>query len=122
MELPLLLLVIERSPETPMVSVSEALLLPGAGSGTVAAEATVAVLVTEPVAVARTMAVRVNVAVAPGERLTLVLILPLPAAWAQLPPLEAAQVHDAEVSCGGMASVTVAPLTVLGPLLRTVMV
>jgi hypothetical protein len=119
-EVTLFVLVIERSPIELIVSVSVALLLPGAGSGTAPGGVTVAVLTSEPVAVGNTDDVTVNVAVEPGARLTVVLIPPLPLGAAQLPPAEAAQVHVAAPNFEERGSVTVAPLTALGPLFLTV--
>lgn len=121
-EVALFVLVIARSAETLIVSESVSLLLAGIGSGTEAGEDTVAVLTSEPVAELMTVARSLNVATLPGSRLTVVLMLPLPLGAAQLPPVVAVQVHVTPVSFNGTISVTVTPLAVLGPLLRTVMV
>lgn len=61
-------------------------------------------------------------AVPPASRFTVVLILPLPEALAQDEPLEAVHVQENVLYLLEMVSVTVAPVTALGPLLVTVMV
>src|SRR5437588_22310 len=109
-----------------MVVVTVALLLAAVGSknpdGTVAE----AVLLTVPVAVERTGAVTVKVATAPLLRLTVVPMLPVPLAAPQLPVpvvIEQVQLVPATLSLLlSKVSVTVAPVTLLGPLLVTVMV
>src|SRR5689334_10196192 len=111
-----------RSAEMLMVSVSVSVLLFGLGSGTDAGGVTVAALTSEPVTELITVAFSLKVATLPGSRLTVVLVLPLPLGAPQLPPVVAVQVQVTLVSFVGTVSVTVAPLTVLGPLLRTVMV
>ncbi len=118
----LFVFVIARSPDAEIVSVSVSLLLFGAVSGTVADEATVAVLTSDPLALLTTVAFTLKVAILPGRRLTVVLMLPAPLGLAQLPPAVAVHVQRTLVSFTGMLSVTVAPITVLGPVLRTVMV
>src|SRR5215831_12579375 len=105
-----------RSATRLMVSVSVALLLPGVGSVTPAGVAILAVLAIEPVALPATVALTVKVAVPPLSRLTLAEMLPLPLAG-QLDPALAAQVQLPMVSPAGAVSVTVAPVTALGPLL-----
>lgn len=118
----LLVLVIAKSTVVTMVLVSVALLFAGVGSGAEAGAVTVAVLVRVPVAELTTVAFKLNVVVAPGSRLTVVLMLPLPLAAPQLAPADGVQVQLTLVSLVGTVSVTVAPLTVLGPLFLTTMV
>lgn len=118
----LFVLVNAKSAENVTVSVSVSLLLFGTGSGTEAGDVTVAVLTSDPVAELITVARSLNVAMLPGSRLTVVLMLPLPLGTAQLPPTVAVQVQVTLVSFEGTISDTVAPLTLLAPLLRTVMV
>src|SRR4029077_9040936 len=113
-------LVIARSATRLTVSVSVALLLPGVGSVTPAGAATVAVLAIEPVALPAPLALTVNVAVPPLSRLTNTEMLPLPLAG-QLEPADAAQVQVPKVRPDGAVSVTVAPVTALGPLLVATM-
>src|SRR5690242_11186404 len=104
------------------VSVSVALSLPAVPSITPAGAATVAVFASEPVAEAATLQVAVKVAVPPLRRLTaLVAMLPEPDAGHALPAL-AAQVQVQALSAAGKVSVTVAPVTALGPLFVAVMV
>ena len=81
--------------------------------------ATVAVLVSVPVAVLDVCAVRLNVAVPFTARLTVALMLPAPLGEPQLEPAEAVQVHVALLKLAGSTSVTVAPVTAIGPLLVT---
>lgn len=94
----------------------------GDESGADTGEVTVAVLLRVSVAELITVACKLKVAVAPGNKLTVVFMLPLPLGAAQVAPAEAAQVQVTFVNLVGTLSVTVAPLTVLGPLLRTTMV
>src|SRR5438445_114127 len=101
------------------VSLSVALLLP-AGSLIPAGAVTVAVFVIVP-ELAVTVAVAVNVAVPPLSRLTLALRLPLPLAG-QVDPADAAQVKRTLATCARKLSVTVAPLTALGPALLATIV
>jgi hypothetical protein len=68
-----------------------------------------------------TVAVAVKVAVPPDSRLTLALRFPLPDAG-QLDPADAAQVQVTPLTCAGKLSVTVAPVTALGPPLLTTIV
>src|SRR2546425_100546 len=89
-------------------------LLFSAGTFTPAGAVTVATLVIVPVPV--TVAAAVNVAVPPARRSTAALRLPLPLAG-QLEPAEAAHVHVTPLSWAGKLSVTVAPVTALGPAL-----
>lgn len=84
--------------------------------------ATVAILVNVPLAVLEIVAVIVNVAVPPTVRLTVALMLPFPFGVPQLEPVEAVQVHVAFVRTFGKLSVTVAPVTTLGPALLTTIV
>lgn len=81
---------------------------------------TLAVLVTVAVASAGKVAVSVYVATPPLARLTVELMLPVPAAAPQLDPLVAEQVQETLVKMLGTLSVTVAPVTGLGPSLVTV--
>lgn len=92
------------------------------GSAVPLGGATVAILLSVPVAVLETVAVSVKVAEPPTSRFTAALILPVPFAVPQLEPDDAVQVHDAFVSVLGKLSVTVAPVTALGPALLTTMV
>ncbi len=81
-----------------------------------------AVLARLPVAAAPMLATTVNVAVLPTGRLTVSLMLPLPLAVKPdaLPVATAVQV--ALVDRSRQVSVTVAPVTLLGPLLVTTIV
>lgn len=97
-------------------------MLPLSGSVTPLGLETMAVLVMVPVALDGKDAVSVNVAVPPFTRLTVVLMLPVPLALPQLDPLDAAHVHETLLRIPGTVSVTVAPVTGLGPSLVTVMV
>src|SRR5437879_3428513 len=101
------------------VLLSVALLFPG-GSFSPAGAVTVAVFVIGPEP-AVTVAVAVNVAVPPLSRLMLALRLPLPLAG-QLDPADAAQVQVIPESWAGKLSVTVAPMTALGPALLATIV
>src|SRR5438132_9675011 len=114
-------LVIERSATRLIVSVSVALLLLGVGSVTPTGAAIVAVLAIEPAALPATVALTVNVAVPALSRFTLAAMLPVPLAG-QLDPALAAQVQAPIVKPAGAVSVTVAPMTALGPLLVATMV
>ncbi len=96
---------------TVLLSVAE--LLP-AGSFTPGGAAIVAVLLTGPVPVA--VAVMVNVAAPPARRSTLAVRSPAPLAGQAEPPV-ATQVHVAAVNCAGITSLTIAPVTLLGPAL-----
>ncbi len=112
-------LVIARSAVGVMtVLPSVAALLP-AGSFTPTGAVTVAVLEMVPVPLA--VAVTVNVAVPPLSRSTVAARLPAPLAGQTEPPL-AVQVQVAPLSCAGKTSVTVAPVTALGPALLATMV
>src|SRR5260370_1190951 len=102
------------------VSVSVAVLLPGVGSVVPAGAATLAVLLRLPVAEAEMFAVTVNVAVPPFARLTVVLMSPVPLVTPQL--AAGAHVQLALLMPAGSVSVTVAPVTALGPPFVTVMV
>lgn len=104
------------------VEVAVEVLLPVSGSVTPPGAVTVAVFVSEPVALAGSFADRVKVAVPALARLTVVLMFPVPLAWPQLDPLDAVQVHVTFVSELGTVSVTVAPVTGLGPSFVTTMV
>lgn len=97
-------------------------MLPPSGSVTPLGLETVAVLVMFPVAFDGKDAVRVKVAEPPFARLTVVLMLPVPLALPQLDPLDAAHVQETLPRMPGTVSVTVAPVTGLGPSLVTVIV
>ena len=84
--------------------------------------ATVAVFVSVPVAVLAACAVNVKVAVPFTARFTVVLRFPVPLVAVQLEPADAAQVHVAPLNVAGKLSVTVAPVTAIGPLLVTTIV
>ena len=101
------------------VSVSVALLFPGVGSLTV--DEMEAVLASDPVALAATLQFAVNVAVPFTGRFTLALMLPEPDAG-QLPPLPPAHVHVQPGNAAAKLSVTVAPVTPVGPALLATMV
>lgn len=77
---------------------------------------------TAAVAFAGNVACNVKVAVPALARLTVVLMLPVPLACPQLEPLDAVHVHETFVKAAGTLSVTVAPVTGLGPSLVTVIV
>src|SRR2546422_7698908 len=102
---------------TVLLSVAE--LFPD-GSLTPAGAVMVAVFVIVPEP-AVTVAVAVKVAVPPASRSTAALRLPLPLAG-QLDPAEAAQVHVTPLTWAGKLSVTVAPITALGPALLATIV
>src|SRR5262245_6940773 len=106
------------------VSVSVALLLPGVGSVTPAGAVIVAVLTRVPVTAGLTWTVKVKVTVALTGRLTVVARAPLPALGPATlpPPLLAVAVQVALVTPVGTESETLAPVTALGPALRTTMV
>lgn len=117
------LLTIVNCTVPPFVFVAVALLRHGAvahvleGSG----ELTVAVFAIDPVADSATVALTVYVTDPPLGRVTLSLMLPLPPA-VHVPPPAPTHVHVTPVSCAGIASLTVAPVTPLGPLLLTTIV
>src|SRR5204863_9961868 len=96
------------------VSVSVALLLPGVGSVAPLGTATVAVLTSVPVAAAERVAVSVYVTLAPTGRLTVSAMLPAPDA-VHVPPPAPTHVQLAPLNTAGNVSVTVAPVTLLGP-------
>src|SRR5438477_475121 len=119
-------LVMARSETREAVSVSVALLLLVLGSVVPAGAVTVAVFTRLPVAAGLAVPVTVKTTElpAPAAMLTVALrLLPKP-----LPPLvtEAVpvvlEVHVTPVRLAGRVSATVAPMTLLGPLLVTVMV
>src|SRR5436309_2942924 len=103
------------------LSLSVALLLAGLGSVTPAGGVTVAVLVKLPVAAGSICTVKVKVAVALTGRLAVVARAPLPLAGPVTlpPPLLVLNVQLAAVTPAGRGSNTLAPVTALGPLLRT---
>jgi hypothetical protein len=96
------------------VSVSVALLFAGFGSVTPLGTATVAVLLSVPVADALTVPVSVYVTLPLTGRFTVSLMLPEPLA-VQVPPPAPTHVQLAPVIVAGRVSVTVAPVTALGP-------
>ncbi len=104
-----------------ITSVAVALLLP-AGSTTPSGAVTVAVLASEPVAPAAMVPVAVNVTVPPLSTSTLALRSPAPLAAPQAEPALAVQVQVTPERIAGNTSLTVAPVTALGPELVTVMV
>jgi len=98
-----------------------ALLFPATGSVVPPGAVTVAVLLSVPVAPGDTVALTVYVSVPPERMLALSAMFPEPLA-AQLEPAEAEHVQETPVSVPGKVSLTVAPVTWLGPLLVTVIV
>ena len=82
---------------------------------------TVAVFTRFPLAVPDILAVTVYVILEPAGILTESLILPEPLA-VQVAPPALTHVQVALVICAGKLSVTVAPITLAGPLLETVIV
>src|SRR5262245_4553326 len=106
------------------VSLSLALLLPGLGSVTPAGAVTVAVLARVPVAEGAIRTVKVKVTVALTGRSTVVARAPAPLAGPATlpPPLLSVAVQVAAVTPAGRGSDTLAPVTALGPALRTTMV
>ena len=108
-------LVICRSASGFGVSVSVAELLPGVGSVTPGGVAMATVFVRLPVAPESTVPVSVNVMFAPLARFTRALMLPLP--FGPADPLPYREVHVAPVMFAGTASVTLAPMTLVGPTL-----
>src|SRR5437763_1561421 len=104
------------------VSVSVALLLPGLGSVVPGGSDALVVLTRLPVALGLMAATTVKVAVPPTARLTLALMSPEPLAGPLEPVPVYVAVQAALVMPNGRASVTVAPVTALGPLLVTTIV
>jgi hypothetical protein len=111
---------ISTSAEGTSASVAVALLFP-AGSLVPTGAATVAVFAIVPVALAEMVPVAVKVTVPPLSTFTLAARSPLPLAAGQAEPALAEQVQVTPVSVAGKMSVTVAPVTALGPALPTVM-
>ena len=120
--LALLVLVMLRSVDGTKLRETLAELLAGFGSATPLGRATDAVLVNVPVAELEVCAVKLKVAVPFTARLTVALMLPLPLGAPQLEPADAVQVQVAPLSVPGKTSVTVAPVTAIGPLFVTTMV
>jgi hypothetical protein len=115
--------VIDRSAVAPTLTIAVPVLLPGVGSVTEEGTAAVAVLVIGPPGNdAATDVVMMNVATALGAKSTVVPMFPDPVAAPQAPVPAIEQVHVAAPKPAGKLSVTVAPLTVEGPPLVTVMV
>jgi hypothetical protein len=98
-------------------SLSVALLSLESGSGMLLE--TLAVFESVPVAVTLSVALTTNVAVPPLATVTLVAIDPLPLAAGQLEPDEAVHVQLTPLRTAGKVSLTVAPVTALGPPLLT---
>jgi hypothetical protein len=108
-----------------IVSVSVAALFATLGSPTLAGTLTAAVFVTLPVALAETFAVTVYTILAPLGRFTVsIKFVPLIATGSHplAPPLCDVHAHDQVVIFVGLLSVIIAPMTLLGPLLVTVIV
>src|SRR6187401_41416 len=99
-----------------------AVLLAGTGSVAPTGAATAAVLSSEPSAPDAIRPVRVNVARSPASSVTVVARFPVPEGAAQLDPASATQVHAGATSATGNTSVTLAPVTGLGPVLVTTIV
>src|SRR4051812_24808159 len=114
-------LVRDRSAWGVRVSVSPALLLAGVGSVTPAGGGAGGGLASEPVAEGSICTVKVKVTVALTGRSTVVARAPVPLLGPETlpPPLLAVSVQLAAVTPAGSGSDTLAPLTALGPLLRT---
>lgn len=119
----LFVLVIVKSATGVSVSVSVAELFAGFGSVVPLGTATLTVLDTVPVAALETVTTNVKVAVPPTARLIAVLfIFTWPLGALQLDPADAVQVHEPMINALGRMSVTVAPVTALGPALVTTIV
>src|SRR4249919_1531887 len=116
------LLVTWTSAEGASVTVLVAVLLVVSPSRAPAGAATVDVLTSRPVAFPAIRPVTVNVARSPASSVTVVARLPVPEAAAQLDPGSAAQVQAGATSATGNRSLTLAPVTGLGPVLVTTMV
>src|SRR5688572_6029624 len=103
------------------VSITElvAALLAVSGSTAPAGAVTVAVLTSTPVAFAAITPVTMNVARSPASSETVVARLPEPERAAQPDPASAVQVQTGATSTTGNRSVTLAPVTGLGPMLVT---
>jgi len=113
--------VIATSADGTSASLAVALLFP-AGSFVPTGAATVAVLASVPVALAEIVPVAVNVTVPPLSTFTLAARFPLPLAAGQAEPAVAVQLQVTPLMIAGKLSVTVAPVTALGPALLTAMV
>src|SRR5262249_48868889 len=113
----------ERSAWGVRSSVSVALSLAGLGSVTPAGGLTVAVLTRNPVAAGAICTVKVEVTVAFTGRSTVVPRAPAPMLGPLTlpPPVARANAQVAAVAPAGRGSSTLAPLTALGPRLRTTM-
>jgi hypothetical protein len=96
-------------------------LLPVSGSVVSAGGQMTAVLLSD-VAAGSTRPVIVKVALPPANSETVVTRLPLPDTAAQLEPLLATHVHVGDKNAALNVSVTLAPVTGLGPLLVTTIV
>src|SRR3989442_312101 len=105
----------ERSAVGVRVSVSVAELLPGVGSVAPPGAVTVAVFTRVPVAPGATVALTVNVAIPPTGRLTVAPMSPLPEAEPHEPPAEPTLGKLTPGGSAGIVSVTVSPVTELGP-------
>src|SRR5438093_828250 len=105
-----------------IVSVSVALLFARLGSVIPPGGVTVAVFDRVPEALMLSVPVAVNVTVLPEMRFTIWLMFPEPLGAPQLEPAEAVHVQVIVVSAAGKGSVTIAPVTRLGPALVTAIV
>src|SRR6266540_1918172 len=101
-----------------------AVLLAGVGSLTPLGGVTVVLLTNCPVVPLGTVPLSVKMALPPLTRLTVVAMLPVPLAapHALGAVAEQVQVNPAPLSAAGNGSLTVAPVTSLGPLLVTTIV
>src|SRR5260370_915189 len=115
-----------RSATWVMVLLSVAVLLFRLGSLSPPGGVTVAVLTRVPVALALMLAEKEKVTLAPTGKSTLVLRAPLPLLrlpeLMAPPPVAPTKVQLSLVTPAGTASLTLAPLATLGPLLLTTMV
>jgi len=108
-------LVTARSAVGVSVSVSVALLLARLGSVKPAGAPRVAVFTRVPVAVGLIVPVALMVAVPPGSSVTTAETAPGPPEGAQAEPADGAQLQVTPAMAAGKESVTVPPVTVLGP-------
>ena len=106
---------ITRSARGPTGLVLLAELLPGTGSVTPPGGAIVTVLFCAPVVAGGTVPVTVNVAVPPTSRFTAAVTPEGPPLAGQLDPADAVHVHVKLLNAAGSGSLTVAPVTTLGP-------
>src|SRR6187549_3740815 len=111
-----------RSAEGVSVTELVAVLSAGSGSRAPAGTVTVTVLTSRPVAFAASRPVTAKVASSPASSETVAARLSVPEAAAQLDPASVVQVQAGATSATGNRSVTVAPVTGLGPALVTTIV